>query len=199
MMFIEERLLDLVAYGFTGGPGFATTRYNLVSGRVARNAERKRPLNKYQASYEMIKPNDRGLVVDAFNACLGSVYGFRWKDWADYLLITEVQGTAVAGEQTIQLQKSYSFGPVGQEVVTIRPIRKPIDGMMTVFLDSIDSGAVIDSTTGEATFTAVGGEEITATGQFDVPVMFDDDQLMFSIENWEANSSSISLSEDFQA
>ena len=198
-MFIEERLLDKVSYGFTGGPTWATTAYSLTSGKIARNAERSRPLHVYSAAYTLINPADRSVVVDAFNACLGRVYGFRFKDWADYLLIQEPQGTAEAGSNVIQLQKAYTFGPTGQEITTIRPIIKPVDGEMIILLDNVAVSATIDSTTGEAEFTAVGGEIIKAVGQFDVPVMFDDDGLRFSMENWEANSAQIGLTEDFTA
>ena len=197
-MFIEERLLDLIAYGFTGGPTYATTRVRLTSGRVARNAERTRPLHRYSASYDKIREQDRQQVIDAYNACLGPAFGFRFKDWADYLLISEFQTTATGSEETIQLIKSYTFGPPAGEVTTVRTIRKPVDGM-TILQDDIEIASVIDLTTGEATFTGTIGSTITATGQFDVPVMFDDDELMFSIENWQANSADLTLLEDFQA
>ena len=198
-MFIEERLLDIISYGFTGGPTYATTRVALTSGMVARNAERSRPLHRYSAAYDKINENDRQEVIDAYNACLGPVYGFRFKDWADYLLINEFQVDAVTGEQTIQLQKSYTFGPVGGEVTTIRTIRKPVEGEMIILEDDLEIASVIDFTTGLATFTSTAGAVITATGQFDVPVMFDDDELMFSIENWKANTADLTLLEDFQA
>jgi uncharacterized protein (TIGR02217 family) len=197
-MFIEERLLDLIAYGFTGGPTYATTRVQLTSGLVARNAERSRPLHRYSANYDKIREQDRQQVIDAYNACLGPVYGFRFKDWADYLLINEFQTTATGIEETIQLIKSYTFGPPGGEVTTVRTIRKPVDGMI-ILEDSVEIPSVIDLTTGEATFTGTLDGVITAVGQFDVPVMFDDDDLMFSIENWNANSADLTLLEDFQA
>lgn len=198
-MFIEERLLDLISYGFTGGPTWATTRVALTSGRVARNAERSRPLHRYSASYDKIKDEDRSAVIDAYNACLGPVYGFRFKDWADYLLVNEYQTDAAEGEQTIQLQKAYTFGPAGSEVTTIRPIRKPVEDGVIILENDIEIASTIDWTTGLATFTSTAGAIITATGQFDVPVMFDDDELMFSIENWKANTADLSLLEDFQA
>ena len=198
-MFIEERLLDIISYGFTGGPTYATTRAALTSGKVARNAERSRPLHRYSAAYDKVNENDRKEVIDAYNACLGPLYGFRFKDWADYLLINEPQIIAVDGEQTIQIQKAYTFGPVGGEVTTIRTIRKPVEDQMIILENDLEITSVIDWTTGMATFTSTAGAVITATGQFDVPVMFDDDELMFSIENWKANTADLTLLEDFQA
>ena len=198
-MFIEAQLLDLIAYDFEGGPTYATTRAGLVSGKIARNAERTRPLHRYGITYEKVDPQYRKDVIDAYNACLGPFYGFRFKDWQDYILINEFQATAIDGEQTIQIQKLSTFGPPGGEQTTRRLIRKPVEDQMIILENDLEITSVIDWTTGMATFTSTAGAIITATGQFDVPVMFDDDDLMFSLVNWKANTANLALMEDFQA
>ena len=195
-MFIEERLLDIVAYGFSGGPTYNTTRVELFSGLVSRNAERARPLYKYAASYESVETEHHDTIIQTYNACMGSLHGFRFKDWADYILLNSVLGTAVGGaDETMQLIKTYTFGPVS----TVRPIIKPVDGSLTLYADGLEIASVLDATTGIVTFDAVVGQAITATCEFDVPVMFDSDQLSFSFVNWKAHSTDISLVEDFAA
>jgi len=197
MAFIETALLDRVAYGFTGGPTFATTRVELFSGIMARNAERSLPLYRYSAPYDAIETSNHDLIIAAFNACLGGLHGFRFKDRADYQLVDEVLGTSAGGQETMQLVKTYSFG--GTDLV--RTIKKPVTGTITLEEDgsslAIDS---IDTTTGEVTFTPAGaGKVITASGEFDVPVMFAEDMLQFDFVNWEAHSTDIVLIEDLSA
>ena len=195
-MFIEERLLDLVAYGFTGGATFSTTRAELFSGIVSRNAERTRPLYRYSAPYESIASENHDILIQTYNACLGRLYGFRFKDWADFTIINEPIGTATGDpSETMQLIKTYTFGPVS----TVRPIIKPVDGSLTLYADGLEIASVLDATTGIVTFDAVAAQAITATCEFDVPVMFDSDQLSFSFVNWKAHSTDISLVEDFAA
>ena len=195
-MFIEERLLDIVAYGFSGGPTYNTTRVELFSGLVSRNAERARPLYKYAASYESVETEHHDTIIQTYNACMGSLHGFRFKDWADYILLDSVLGTAVGGaDETMQLIKTYTFG--GES--TIRAIVKPVDTTINIMEDGIPLSSVTDPTTGIVTFTSTAGKVITATGEFDVPVMFDDDKLEISLVNWRAHSTDIGLREDLTA
>jgi len=196
MAFIEQALLDKVTYGFTGGPTFLTTRVNLLSGIVARNAERSRPLYIFNAPYENIQQVHHDVVIDAYNACLGGLHGFRFKDWADFALTIEVLGTALGGtDETMQLIKTYSFG--GTDLV--RTIVKPITGTISLFEDAVPLASTVDTTTGIVTFTSTVGKVITATGEFDVPVMFVDDALRFNFANYRTHSIDIDLMEDFTA
>jgi len=127
---------------------------------------------------------------------MGSLHGFRFKDWADYILLDSVLGTAVGGaDETMQLIKTYTFG--GES--TIRAIVKPVDTTINIMEDGIPLSSVTDPTTGIVTFTSTAGKVITATGEFDVPVMFDDDKLEISLVNWRAHSTDIGLREDLTA
>jgi len=196
MAFIETQLLSKVSYGFTGGATFLTTRVELYSGMVARNAERSLPLYVYNAPYDSIAPADHAVVVAAFNACLGGLHGFRFKDWADYQLTTENIGTAVGGtDETMQLIKTDTFGANN----TVRNIKKPVSGTVNLFEDGSPLSSSVDTTTGIVTFTSSAGKVITATCEFDVPVMFANDSLQFSFVNWEAHSTDIELKEDLSA
>jgi len=192
MSFIDERLLDKLALGFTGGPTWFTTKVWLFSGRTVRNAERSAPLYRFKAGYDRISRTEHDLILAAYIACLGSIHTFRFKDRADYQLSDVTIGTALGGaDETMQLIKPYSFG---SETVD-REITKPAAGI-TLTEDDVSLAHTIDLLTGIVTFTSTAGKVIKATGEFDVPVYFDDDALDFTFENLVAHSTDITLAED---
>ncbi len=195
-MFIETALLDKVTYGFVGGPTYLTIRVPLLSGIVARNAERSQPLYRFNAPYENIQQEHHDDVIKAYNACLGGLHSFRFKDHADFTLTTEILGTALGGtDETMQLIKTYTFGAVS----TVRTIKKPITGTVFLFEDGSPLSSAVDTTTGIVTFTSTVGKVITATAEFHVPVMFLEDSLQFSFANFRTHSVDIDLEEDLKA
>jgi uncharacterized protein (TIGR02217 family) len=200
MSFVEERLLDCVSYGTMGGPTWKTRRITLKSGITRRNPLRTRPLYRFNVVYKNLLPEHHIEVINAYNACYGGVYGFRIKDWSDFQAVDELMSLAGTGaEQTLQLTKTYSFG---NRSVT-RPIRKPVDGTVIITANDVPIAATIDYTTGMATYTATNGSIVRWSGEFDVPVMFDDDELMFSGDDKGADglflTSDVALSEDLGA
>jgi len=98
---------------------------------------------------------------------------------------------------SIQLRKTYLLG--GE--TTIRPIVKPVAGTVTVYANGIAKAGTLDTTTGLFTPTSpwINGEVITATFEFDVPVMFASDELIFDYANFNALTTDIELLEDFSA
>jgi uncharacterized protein (TIGR02217 family) len=177
MAFIETRLLDCVAYGTQGGPTWSTRRVGLRSGIVRRNAQRSRPLYRFVVLYQHLKPVDHQEVINAFNACRAGVFAFRLKDWSDFEAVNELVTVGTGAEQTIQLAKLYEFG--SQNIS--RTIRKPVSATLTD--DSAPLAASVDITTGMATFTASVGGIVRWSGEFDVPVMFEQDELLFDAVN----------------
>lgn len=180
MAFVEERLLDCVAYGTQGGPTWLTRRVELRSGKTRRNPRRSYPLYEFALIYRNLLPEHHAEVINAFNACMAGVFSFRIKDWSDYQAVDqpfEVLGTGAP--QVLQLTKYYTFG----SRTVARPIRKPVDGTVIIEGDGVPLAAAIDETTGIATFTAASGDVLTWSGEFDVPVYFADDKLAFSFED----------------
>lgn len=201
MAFIEQRLLDCVSYGTAGGPTWTTRKVGLRSGIVRRNPQRSRPLYRFTVLYRNLAADDHVSVIEAFNACFGGAHSFRLKDWADFQAVDQqLSELSTGAPQTLQLRKLYTFGT--QTVA--RPIRKPVTGTVTMTRNgSPFVPTSIDYTTGLVTFTQTVGGVIRWSGEFDVPVMFDEDELSFSIENRSARglvlTSDISLSEDIAA
>jgi uncharacterized protein (TIGR02217 family) len=196
-MFIEQRLLECVTYGTRGGPTWVTRRVQLKNGVIRRNAMRSRPVYRFVVVYRNLHPEDHEEVVSAFNACMGGVYGFRLKDWQDFEATNELLPAAGTGSpQSVQLVKSYTFG--SQTIA--RPIRKPVNGTVSLTANGSPIAATVDYTTGMVTYTAANGSVIRWSGEFDVPVIFEDDELSFSGDDKGVDglflTSDVSLIED---
>lgn len=179
-MFNEARLLDKVAYGSEFGHSYKTRIEELRSGVERRNAEWDLPLGRYSLIYQNIGTQHHGLIVAAHHACKGMLIGFRLKDFSDYKATNEPIGFGTGAQQTYQLTKTYTFGTLS----TTKKIFKPVQGLVSVFADGTPiTPDSIDYTTGIVTLTAPSGQEITWTGEYDVPVRFDNDEIDFSIDN----------------
>lgn len=170
-MFIDERLLDCVAYGSEFGREFSTRIVSLKNGAERRNAQWSLPLCRYAIVYQALKPEHHQAVYSAHMACMGRLYAFRFKDWTDYRAINQPLGLATGGTETVQLAMTYTFGPTS----FVRPIYKPVDAQ--IYADGVAIGSALDMETGEATFSATAGQVLTWSGEFDIPVRFDDDRL----------------------
>lgn len=199
-MFIEERLLDCVTYGTQGGPTWLTRRVALNSGITRRNPRRARPLYEFSVIFRNLEPDGHREVINAFNACMGGVHSFRLKDWSDFEAADELfDDLGTGAPQTLQLIKTYIFGPQG----IVRPIRKPVDGTVVVTANGSPIASTVDTTTGEVTFTAANGAVLRWSGEFDVPVMFADDKMAFSFDNRGAAglflTADVTLTEDNDA
>jgi uncharacterized protein (TIGR02217 family) len=172
-MFNETRLLDCVAYGSQFGQEFKTRIVTLRSGQERRNAQWTMPLGRYTVLYQALQPEDHTAVRAAHMASMGAAIPFRFKDWTDYQATNEVIGTATGDPQELQLTKAYTFG----SLTLSRTINKPVADTVLLYADGVEIGVAVDEVTGIVSFIADLGAEITWTGEFDVPVRFDNDRL----------------------
>jgi uncharacterized protein (TIGR02217 family) len=173
MAFIEQRLLSRTMVGASGGPTFSTRRIPLKSGIERRNATRSMPLHRYVMPYGAQKRDVQRLIDDAFIACMAGVTSFRFKDDRDFVATNELLPVLGTGApQEVQLIKTYAFG----SAAVARRIRKPVSGSVSMTDDAAPLAATIDYATGIATFTASVGGVLRWSGQFDVPVFFEDDE-----------------------
>jgi len=186
MAFHEVRFPDNISRGAVGGPMRKTRLVELESGDEERNAIWADSRRKYNAAYGIRKIDELAAVTAFFEARGGRLYGFRWKDWADYKSCLPT-GVPASGDQQIgtgdgvktdfQLVKVYASAPA----TYVRTIKKPVTGSVMVAVGGVDqpSGWTVDTTTGIVSFAAApaSGLAITAGFQFDVPVRFDTDYL----------------------
>lgn len=192
-MFSEERLEPTyIIYGTSGGAEFSTDVVVLNSGHEARNQNWEQAKGRYDYGERKLPDNELHVIVKFFRARKGMKQGFRFKDWGDYqVAVGEGRlgetglGTGVAA---YQLYKAYVSGAD----VDLRIIRKPVAGTIKVFKNGIQvpaSGAgsvAVAYSTGMATFIAPfpsGVDAVTWTGEFDVPVRFDSDQIKYRFDS----------------
>lgn len=170
MAFHESpRFPDHLAFGLVVGPLDSRTRIRTESGLVTINVNWAHYLTKFNGSTTHRTQAERDEIDAFFRAVRAD--GFRIKDWADYK--SDSRGVLTAIDSThFQLGKTYTSG----STTYTRKISKPIS---TITLTGGGSYSV-DYTTGIV--TKISGANPTAwSGEFDVPVQFDTDELYWQI------------------
>ena len=191
MAFHEVRFPDNISRGARGGPERRTQVVELASGDEERNASWANSRRRYDVAYGIRRADDLAAVVAFFEARNARLYGFRYKDWADYKSSLPSQAITPTDQQigigngslkTFQLAKRYTSGAQ----TWVRTIAKPVAGTVRVALGTVEqvSGWTLDATTGLVTFTTApgAGVAVTAGFEFDVPVRFDTDMLDVTLD-----------------
>ena len=142
-------------------------------------------------AYGIRRADDLASVVAFFEARNGRLFGFRYKDWADYKSslpstptgATDQQiGTGTGSLKTFQMAKRYTSGAQ----TWTRTIAKPVTGTVRIALGVVEqmSGWTLDTTTGVITFTTAPGNGVIVRAgfEFDVPVRFDTDMLDVTLD-----------------
>jgi uncharacterized protein (TIGR02217 family) len=131
-------------------------------------------------------------ILAFFEARLGRLYGFRWKDWADYKSVAPGVETSATDqvleltnpdEASYQLAKSYTSGPT----VYTRKIHKPVQSTVKLALDGVTlvegTDFYVDYTSGLVYIGIIGYTGLVTAGfEFDVPVRFAQDHLDVTVE-----------------
>ena len=201
MIFHEVRFPTNISKGATGGPARRTDVITLASGYEERNSRWADSRRSYNAGYGVRGIDDMHAVIGFFEERRGKLYGFRWKDHADFrscppssrpTAYDQSIGTGDGATTTFQLIKTYGsqFAPYQ------RAIQKPVQGTLAVAIGGAEQiegiAFTADYTTGLATFATghvpAAGVAITAGFEFDVPVRFDTDQIEVNVQNFTAGS-----------
>ena len=191
MAFHEVRFPDNISRGARGGPERRTQIVELASGAEERNASWANSRRRYDVAYGIRRADDLAAVVAFFEARNGRLYGFRFKDWADFKSclpsaapspLDQPIGTGNGTATQFQLAKRYTSGAQSWT----RAITKPVAGTVTIALSGSPqaSGWSVSTATGLVTFTTApaAGVAITAGFEFDVPVRFDTDALDVTLD-----------------
>lgn len=184
MAFHEVRFPDNISRGARGGPQRKVQIVELASGAEERNASWADSRRRFDVAYGIRRADDLQAVVAFFEARGGRLYGFRYKDWADYTSCLpsraidardQVIGTGDGSQKQFRLCKRYGT----EELGWTRKISKPVAGSVRVALNEVEqfTGWSVDATTGIVTFDTPPdpGLTVTAGFAFDVPVRFDSD------------------------
>ena len=201
MIFHEIRFPTAISKGTTGGPERRTDIVTLASGFEERNSRWADSRRSYNAGYGVRGVDDLNAVIGFFEERRGKLFGFRWKDGADYrsgppshppAAGDQAIGTGDGATAVFQLVKTYgrTWAPYR------RAIKKPVQGTLTVAVAGITQAEnlafSIDDTSGLITFLAghipAAGAAVTAGFEFDVPVRFDADKIEVNLQTLLAGS-----------
>jgi uncharacterized protein (TIGR02217 family) len=197
MGFHEVRFPASLSFGSVGGPERRTEIVRLSNGFEERNSPWAHSRRRYDAGLGLRSLDDVAALVAFFEARRGQLYGFRWKDWADFrsgparAAVTPLDQSLGHGDGmrvAFGLVKTYAAGPEPY----LRPIRKPVAGTVVVALAGrpLREGVEwqLDPATGVVTFRdpVPAGAEVRAGFEFDVPVRFDTDRIAVSVASFQA-------------
>lgn len=188
--FHEVRFPDSISKGSSGGPRRRTDIVTLRSGYEERNAVWGDSRREYDAGLGLRSIDAVYETLEFWEARLGNLYGFRWKDWLDYTSTTPSKAPAF---DDVALG-SYTFGGQVQLVKSYgsytRKITKPVYDSVVVGLNGSDvtDNALVDYTTGMLMLLMPipEGAVLTAGFLFDVPVRFNQDVYSVSLEQFNA-------------
>lgn len=184
MAFFEERMNPDLTFGAQGGPVFSTSRAMTVGGFEQTNKNWSSPLHRYNVQHCIKTQADFEEILNFFYVVSGAFDGFRFKDWNDYTDDGRGVLTLVTGD-TYQMFKTYTKGARTFN----RKISKPVTGVKIFRTRSgtttdITATSTITFSTGSVVVTShVAGDTYTWTGEFDVPVRFMNDELLYTIVN----------------
>jgi len=192
MSFINSPRFPVdISLNSRGGPTFKTSVVKIASGHESRNQQWVNSRRSYNASFGVRSYPQLQDLVSFFHEARGMLHTFRYKDFLDFSVAAEVVD---ATEGPFQLTKTY-----GSANPYIRNITKLVTATVTIFNNGSplveSTNYTLDYTTGLVTkisgFTGV----ITWTGEFDVPVRFDQDQIDVALSSHVTGGTSTMLIE----
>jgi uncharacterized protein (TIGR02217 family) len=183
-----------ISLGAVGGPERRTDVVVLGSGAEERNSRWSDSRRKYDAGYGVRTLDELHEVIAFFEERRGRLYGFRWRDPADWKScppgravtpLDQLIGTGNGTIATFALTKTYG----GAHAPWTRRIVKPVAGSVRVAVAGVEKAVGtfdVDTTTGRITFRAghipANGAVVTAGFHYDVPVRFDTDALEINLQ-----------------
>lgn len=197
MSFHEILFPAALSFGSSGGPERRTEIVTLASGFEERNATWLHSRRRYDAGLGLRAMDDIHEVLAFFEARMGMLYGFRWKDWADCKscapseAVTPFDQPLGVGDGVtadFALTKSYVSGPASYA----RPITKPVASSLRIAVDGTELTApgafTVDDALGLVTLASppAAGAAISAGFEFHVPVRFDADRIEVNLAAFEA-------------
>lgn len=204
MTFLETpRFPTDIANGSQGGPVRKVDVVKLVSGFTHRDSIWADSLKVFDIGYGIKSLNDVDSVVNFWEAVGGNLYGFRFKDHADFKSCPpmntpantdQVLGTGDGIKTAFQLVKKYEKGALSYT----KDIKKPVSGTVICSLNgSSTSSFTVDTTTGIVTFGSppANGVIVRAGFEYDLPCCFGVAELFIDKNFKNGNISSLPIEE----
>lgn len=185
MSYINAYIARCPAYGWQGGPKFKTVIVAMDNGRERRNADIAEARHSFSVPFHNIKRADYAGIKQMHLVCRGQLHAFRFKDQLDYQAVNEdVTFAVVNGVPVYQLSKVSIVDGV-RYTRNCYAIKSAV-----ITSGGVPVAATVDMRRG--TITAGGGTGLKWSGEFDVWVRFNQDDLPFSIDSGNAKDKFIS-------
>ncbi|MBA4804927.1 MAG: DUF2460 domain-containing protein [Brevundimonas sp.] len=193
MGFHEVRLPARLAFGSTGGVERRTEIVTLASGHERRSTPWSAGRRRYLIGASLRSLDDMAALTAFFEARRGRLYGFRFRDFADFRSCApgatprptdQPLGEGDGARTLFQLVKRY-----GEADGFERRIDKPVSGTVRVAVGGVETAAFdLDPVAGQVTLEEPppAGAVVTAGFEFDVPVRFDSDRIEVTLESFGA-------------
>ncbi len=197
MSFHEIRFPTAISRGAQGGPERRTDVVMLGSGYEERNSRWADSRRVYNAGYGVKSLDDLDAVIAFFEERRGRLYGFRWRDHADFKSCAPGatpapmdQAIGTGDGTTIEFQLTKTYGSA--HAPWAREIKKPVAGTVRIAVDAVEQtdgvAFTVDAVTGIITFEPghipAADAAITAGFEFDVPARFDTDRLEINLQGF---------------
>jgi len=203
-LFHEVRFPMDIGAGSNFGPSYSTDVVTMPNGAEQRNVNWSYPRCSGSVSMGVKEEADFQKLLAFFHNRCGKAYGFRFRDYMDYVGTLEYLGTGDGENKEFQLVKNYVDDVL--YIAKVRKILKPVPGTVRVFLVPITEAFTwqkqvevrkgvgqsteqfmnwyVDVITGKITFVDAVPKDmaVLASYEFDVPVRFDTDSM---VANWE--------------
>ncbi|WP_303830049.1 DUF2460 domain-containing protein [Asticcacaulis taihuensis] len=187
--FHEVRFPVRLAFGSGSGIERKTEIVSLASGYERRSSPWALGRRRYLIGAGVRSLVDAAELLGFFEAREGRLYGFRFKDFADFkscalnvgpAATDQVIGTEDGVTTAFQLVKVYGG--------VTRDITKPVSGTVKVAVDGVEVGFEVDETAGIVTLASApaAGQAVTAGFEFDTPVRFDSERIDLTLEGVDA-------------
>lgn len=180
-MYYDIEMDACPAYGWQGGPAKEVLIKRLASAREKRKPQSSLFLRTFMLPYNNI-PSGEYLeeILTMFMVMDGATDSFKIKDWSDFKATNQPLGVSPAGSTPVQLSKTYVKGPKSKT----RDITKPAPGAI-VYQNGVPKAGAYSVLTGLFTPTTAWTPAaiLTWSGEFFVPVRFDQMSLQFSLDN----------------
>lgn len=196
MAFHEVRLPARLAFGSTGGVERRTEIVTLGSGFERRSSPWAQGRRRYLIGANLRSLDDMAALTAFFEARLGRLYGFRFRDFADFKSCApgaevtpfdQPLGVGDGVRTSFELVKRYGELETGAD----RRIHKPVPATVRIALDAAELDPAdfdVDLSTGLVSFQSppAAGVAVAAGFEFDVPVRFDADRIDVTLESFAA-------------
>lgn len=179
----------IVSYGVVGGAMFKTNVVTVESGIEQRSKIWQNGRSRYEYGERSLPQSELKAIQKFFRARGGRAVGFRFRDLSDYTADNTEGSVGLTGlgnttAGPFQIYKNYGdAGGIDQ-----RMIRKPIGPGFILYKNGVaqtpGTHYTIDLNTGLVTFITpfpTGTDVLSWSGQFDVPVRFDTDEIKFRL------------------